>query len=418
MNKSPHFDTWKEAALARLNRYVAVDTTAQGGKPSPSSSGQVVLGGMLVEELRGLGLADAAQDGYGIVTATLPAAAGHESAPTIGLLAHLDTSPDAPGAGVTTRVLKGYDGSPVTFPGNASLTISPETLPELGECKGHDVVFTDGTTLLGADDKAGVVAVMTAVEHLLKHPKLPRGRVRIAFTSDEEIGQGIKHLDVAQFGAVAAYTLDDSELGALCGETFSADRAIVRITGRSAHPGTAKGRMVSALKIAADVVANLPPDEAPESTEGREGFLHPVGLRGTAGEAEIDFIVRDFDTAQLEVREATLRKIVDAAIARRPGASAEVEIVKQYRNMADYLADRPEVMAKAAAAIRTLGVEPHGEPIRGGTDGSQLSERGLPTPNVFCGWHNAHAVSEWCCLDDLAASVQTLVALVGEWARA
>lgn len=418
MNKSPHFDAWKEAALARLNRYVAIDTTAEGGKPSPSSPGQMVLGGMLVEELRGLGLTDAAQDAHGIVTATLPAAPGYESGPTIGLLAHLDTSPDAPGAGITTRVLKGYDGSPITFPGNPSLTISPETLPELGRCQGHDLVFTDGTTLLGADDKAGIVAVITAVEHLVRHPELPRGRVRIAFTSDEEIGQGIKHLDIAQFGAVAAYTLDDEETGALCGETFSADRAIVRITGRSAHPGTAKGRMISALKIAADVIANLPPGAAPETTEGREGFLHPVNLRGTAGEAEIDFIVRDFDTAQLAVREATLQRIVDAAIARRPGASAEIEIVKQYRNMADSLVDRPEVMAKAAAAIRTLGVEPHGEPIRGGTDGSQLSERGLPTPNLFCGMHNVHAVSEWCCLDDLAASVQTLVALVGEWTKA
>jgi tripeptide aminopeptidase len=417
MNKSPHFDAWKDAALARLNRYVAVDTTAHGGNPSPSSDGQIVLGGMLVEELRGLGLADAAQDVHGIVIATLPAARGYESAPTIGLLAHLDTSPDAPGSGVTTRVIRGYDGSPITFSGNPELTISPESLPELGECKGHDLVFTDGTTLLGADDKAGIAAVMTAVEHLIRHSELPRGRVRVAFTSDEEIGQGIKHLDVVQFGAAAAYTLDDEETGALCGETFSADRVIVRIRGRSAHPGTAKGRMVSALKIAAEIVAKLPPGEAPESTEGRQGFIHPTNLRGTAGEAEIDFIIRDFDSKMLPVREAHLKGIVDEVVAERPGASSELEIIRQYRNMADYLGDRPEVMAKADAAIRTLGVEPDGEPIRGGTDGSQLSERGLPTPNLFCGMHNVHAVSEWCCLDDLAASVQTLVALVREWTK-
>jgi tripeptide aminopeptidase len=417
MKKPEHFDAWKEAALARLNRYVAVETTARGGNPSPSSEGQIVLGGMLVQELRALGLTDANQDAAGIVTATLPATPGHESAPTIGLLAHLDTSPDAPGAGVTTRLIKGYDGSPVTFPGNPSITIDPTSLPELAACVGHDLVFTDGTTLLGADDKAGIAAIMTAVEHLLHHPELPRGRVRIAFTSDEEIGQGIKHLDVAQFGAAAAYTLDDDEAGALCGETFSADRATVKITGRSSHPGTAKGRMVSALKVAANIVARLPSELSPEQTEGRQGFIHPTSLRGTAGEAEIDLIVRDFDTPKLAEHEAVLRRIVDEAVARFPGASATVEITKQYRNMADYLRERPEVMAKAEAAIRSLGLEPHGEPIRGGTDGSQLSERGLPTPNLFCGMHNYHAVTEWCCLDDLAYSVGTLVALVGEWTK-
>jgi len=258
---------------------------------------------------------------------------------------------------------------------------------------------------------------VTALEHLIAHPEIPHGRIRVAFTSDEEIGQGIRHFDIERFGAIAAYTLDDSEAGAICGETFSADRAVVKITGRSAHPGTAKGRMVSALKIAADVVAALPIEDAPEGTEGRQGFLHPVSIKGTAGEAEIDFIVRDFDTAQLEVREDALRRIVDDALARRPGASAEVVIHKQYRNMADGLAARPEVMAKARAAIRRCGLEPHGDPIRGGTDGSQLTERGLPCPNLFAGWHNAHAVTEWACLDDMAHAVAVLVALAEEWTK-
>jgi tripeptide aminopeptidase len=410
-------ETWKEGCLQRLLRYVAVDTTAQPGQPSPSSAGQLILGGQIMQELRGLGLEGVGQDQYGIVTATLPATAGHEGAPTIGWLAHLDTSPDAPGANIQARVVRGYDGGTVEFAGAPGLTIDPDTLPELKGCVGHDLVFTDGTTLLGADDKSGAAAIMTAVEYLTEHPEIPHGTIKLAFTSDEEIGQGIRHFDIEAFGARAAYTLDDSEAGAICGETFSADRAIVHIAGRSAHPGTAKGRMVSALKIAADVVAALPPEQSPEGTEGREGFVHPVSIKGSAGEAEIDLIVRDFDTAQLAVREAALRQIVDQAVARRPGASAEVKIVKQYRNMADGLAARPEVMAKAQAAIRRLGLETKGEPIRGGTDGSQLTERGLPCPNLFAGWHNAHAVTEWACLDDMAYSVAVLVALAEEWTK-
>ena len=408
---------WKEASLQRLLRYVAVDTTAQPGQPSPSSAGQLVLGGQIMHELRGIGLEDASQDQYGIVTATLPATPGQEGAPTIGWLAHIDTSPDAPGGNIQPRVVERYEGGKIEFAGAPGLTIDPESLPELKGCLGHDLVFSDGTTLLGADDKAGAATIVTAVEHLIKHPEIPHGRIRLAFTSDEEIGQGIRHFDIEAFGAEAAYTLDDSEAGAVCGETFSADRAIVRITGRSAHPGTAKGRMVSALKVAADVVAALPIEQAPEGTEGREGFIHPVTVKGSAGEAEIDVILRDFDTAQLAVRAATLRRIVDAAVARRPGASAEIEIVKQYRNMADGLARRPEVMAKAQAAIRRLGLETKGEPIRGGTDGSQLTERGLPCPNLFAGWHNAHAVTEWACLHDMAYSVAVLVALAEEWTR-
>jgi tripeptide aminopeptidase len=408
---------WKAAALKRLLKYVAVDTTAQPGNPSPSSAGQLVLGGQIMEELRGLGLSDASQDQYGIVTATLPATPGHEGVPTIGWLAHLDTSPDAPGGNIQPRVVERYDGGTIEFAGAQGLTIDPGSLPELKGCLGHDLVFTDGTTLLGADDKSGAAAIVTAVEHLIAHPEIPHGTIKLGFTSDEEIGQGIRHFDIEAFGADAAYTLDDSEAGAICGETFSADRAIVRITGRSAHPGTAKGRLVSALKVAADVIAALPLEQAPEGTEGREGFVHPVTVKGSAGEAEIDLIVRDFDTARLEVREAALREIVDAAVARRPGASAEIEVIKQYRNMADGLARRPEVMARAQAAIRRLGLETKGEPIRGGTDGSQLTERGLPCPNLFAGWHNAHAVTEWACLDDMAYSVAALVALAEEWTK-
>lgn len=409
---------WKEAALARLLRYVAVDTTAVADRPSPSSPGQLELGRQLMDELRQLGLRDVAQDAYGIVTATLPASPGREAAPVVGLLAHLDTSPEAPGGGIKPRVIRRYDGGVVTFSGVPGLTLDPTGVPELGECRGHDLLFSDGTTLLGADDKAGVAAIVTALEHLTEHPEIPHGCVRVAFTSDEEIGQGIKHLDVATFGADAAYTLDGGPAGEIGAETFSADLAIVRIKGRNAHPGDAKDRMVSALKVAADLVASLPADEAPETTDQRQGFLHPYQLHGGVGDVEIRVLLRDFDTSMLGRRQELLRDKLQVALERRPGATGDVEIVRQYRNMADWLRDRPEVAERLETAVRRAGLTPRREPVRGGTDGSQLTERGLPCPNLFCGEHNAHAVTEWACLDDVAASVAVLVELVQEWAGA
>src|SRR5262245_57410936 len=312
---------WKAAALARLLRYVAVDTTADPDRSTPSSPGQIELGRQIADELRALGMADVRQDEFGHVTATLPASPGLEGAPTVGYLAHLDTSPDAPGGGIKPRTVRAYDGGTIAFPGAPGLSIDPSTLPELSGCIGHDIVVTDGTTLLGADDKSGVAAVVTAAEHLIRHPEIRHGKLRLGVTTDEEIGQGIRHFDIAAFGCDVAYTLDDDMPGQICHETFSADRAVVKIVGRSAHPGTAKGRMTSAIKVAAEIVAALPPGEAPEATEGRQGFLHPTRIEGSVGSAEIDLIVRDFDTAGLAVREAALREIVDVVLARRPGAS-------------------------------------------------------------------------------------------------
>ena len=407
---------WKEATLARLQQYVLVDTTAQPGKPSPSSPGQIELGRQLITELTHLRLTQIHQDQYGIVTATLPASAGRESAPTIGWLAHLDTSPEASSANVKTRIFRAYDGSDITFPGAPGITLSADTLPELANCVGHDLVFTDGSTLLGADDKSGIATIMTAVEHLRRNPAIPHGRIRLAFTSDEEIGQGIKHLDIGAFGAVAAYTLDGSASGEIAAETFSADMAIVRINGRNAHPGTSLGRMVNAVKVIADVIEHLPMDQTPETTDQRRGFLHPYDLTARVGEAELKIILRDFDTAKLGERATHLRSLVDAAVKRRPGATGTVEIIKQYRNMADDLRGQPEVVQRLENAARRAGLIPRFEAVRGGTDGSFLTERGLPCPNVFCGEHNAHAVTEWASLDDMADSVACLVELAREWA--
>lgn len=407
----------KEAALERLLQYVAVESTARFGEPSPSSPGQVELGRQIADELRAIGLDDVAQDRHGIVTATLPATPGCESRPTLGLLAHLDTSPEESGTNVKTRVLRAYDGSPITFPGAPGRSIEPGTLDELAECVGHDIVVTDGSTLLGADDKAGVAAIVTAVAHLIAHPEIPRPRIRVAMTVDEEIGQGIKHLDIAAFGADVAYTLDDDKAGTIASETFSADLAIVRVRGMNSHPGTARGRMVNAIRVISDIVDGLPEFIAPEHTEGRQGFLHPYDVKGTVAEAELRVLVRDFATPVLAEREEFLRQLLGVALARHPGAQGSVEIVRQYRNMVDGLRDRPDVLDRADAAIRAIGLEPRRTEIRGGTDGSQLTERGLPCPNLFAGMHNAHAVTEWACLDDLALSAATLVALAREWAR-
>jgi tripeptide aminopeptidase len=417
MQDQQQLAAWKESALERLLRYVAVDTTANGENSTPSSPGQLELGRLVVDELRRLGLQDVRQDEWGHVTATVPATPGREGAPTIGYLAHFDTSPDAPGGGIKPRVLRKDTGEPVTFAGAPGLTIDPTSMPELAASVGHDLVFTDGTTLLGADDKSGLAVVVTAAEHLLRNPEIVHGKIRLGFTTDEEIGQGIRHFDIPSFGCDAAYTLDDDLAGQICAETFSADRAVVRIVGRSAHPGTAKGRLINAIKVAAGFVALLPLADAPEGTEGRQGFVHPTRISGAAGEAEVDLIVRDFDTARLADREAMLQSLLDQALAKHPGATGTIEVTKQYRNMGDWLRDRPDVVARAVAAIRRVGLEPRSEPIRGGTDGSQLTERGLPCPNLFAGWHNAHAVTEWADLDEMALSVGVLVALAEEWAK-
>jgi tripeptide aminopeptidase len=412
---SPLAESLAPDLLQRFLRYVQIDTQARRDRErSPSSPGQLELGRLLVDELQAVGLGDAAVDENGYVTATLASSNGRE--PVIGLIAHLDTSPDAPGAGVRPIVHSGYDGGTLELPIGGT-RLDPATMPELRGKTGHDIVTGSGDTLLGADDKAGVAAIMAAVAHLAAHPELPRPTLRIGFTPDEEIGLGAKLFDIDRFGAQCAYTIDGSSVGELQDESFTAAEAIITIEGVDVHPGWAKGKLVNAARLAAQILAALPSDRlTPETTSGREGFIHPYELTGTAGRAEIRAIVRDFDEAllagHLELLERTAREVV----AAEPGAKLEIRTSRQYRNMHRYLDRVPEVTAAAAEAIEAEGIAVLRAPIRGGTDGSLLSEMGLPTPNIFDGGHEYHSPREWCSVQDMAASAATIVRLAGVWA--
>ena len=402
--------------LDRFLRYVRIDTQSSYSSDTyPSTLKQLDLSRLLVEELREAGLEDAELTEHGYVFATL---AGTVEAPTIGLNSHVDTSPDASGANVAPQVIRGYDGGPVTLPGDPSQVLDPESLPELATCVGHDLVTSDGTTLLGADDKAGVAEIMAAVAYLARDDSVPRAPVRVAFTVDEEVAGGTTYFDLEQFGADVAYTLDGSAKGELEIETFSAISATVTIRGHSVHPGTAKGLLVNSVKLAADLIAALPRDRlSPETTEEREGFVHPTRLQGNAECTTIEFILRDHDDAKLEEHVAFLRGLVDEVVAREPRAHVGVEFRHQYSNMGKVIEQHPRVVSAAEEAIRRVGLEPVRGLIRGGTDGARMSAMGLPTPNIFTGSHNHHSVKEWASVQDMAAAAATVVELVRVWAE-
>jgi tripeptide aminopeptidase len=412
---SPLAEQLAPDVLDRFLRYVRVDTQARRGRTqSPSSPGQRELGRMLVEELRAAGLEDAELDEHGYVMATLPAP--EEDAPVVGLIAHLDTSPDAPGAGVEPLVHRAYAGGPIALP-RAGTVLDPERMPELADAVGHDVVTSSGDTLLGADDKAGVAEIMAAVAHLAAHPELPRPTLRVGFTVDEEIGEGASLFDLGRFGARCAYTLDGSSLGELQDETFAAAEATVTIRGVEVHPGWAKGKLVNAARLAARVLAALPADRlTPETTAGREGYIHPYEIEGTAAEATIRFILRDFEEDGLAAHAALLRRTAQEVVGAEPRARLEVSVREQYPNLRRHLEGAPEVVAAAEAALRAEGIEPVRVPIRGGTDGSLLSAMGLPTPNLFTGGHEYHSVREWASVHEMAAAAATIVRLAGVWA--
>jgi tripeptide aminopeptidase len=413
---SPLAEALAPELLERFLRYVRVDTQSQRDRTrSPSTPGQLDLSRMLVAELKEAGLEDAELDDNGYVMATLPSTVNGE-APTIGLIAHVDTSPDESGAGVEPIVHRGYDGAVLELPRNGAV-LDPAVLRELAGKEGHDIVTASGDTLLGADDKAGVAEIMTAVAHLAAHPELPRPTLRVAFTPDEEIGHGATLFDVERFGAACAYTLDGSKLGELQDETFTGSEVLITIRGVETHPGFATGKMVNASRLAGEVLTALPADLTPEATSDRQGFIHVVEVNATVGKAVIRTIVRDFDDDLLERHIALVRQTVEEIVAAEPRARVEIEVEHQYPNMRTYVEQFPAVVDAAEEAIRGEGIEPVRTPIRGGTDGSRLSQMGLPTPNIFTGGHEYHSVREWASVQEMAAAAATVVRLAEVWAR-
>lgn len=408
--------TLEEDVRDRFLRYVRIDTQAQGGvEEVPSTQKQLDLSRLLVEELEAAGASDVEIDDHGIVFATIPGTVDAD-VPVIGVLAHVDTSPDASGMGVTPQVIR-YEGGRVPLPGDETVALDPDESPELKEHIGHDIVTTDGTTLLGADDKAGVAAIMTAATYLLHNEDIPHGTLSVAFTTDEEVGKGAKHFDIERFGAVCAYTIDGSRAGDIEDETFSAAEVNVHFHGFSIHPGYAKGRLVNSLKLVADFLSRLPQDAAPETTEERDGYVHPVHVEGTVEAATVQLIVRDFDTSAVHAKIGMLRSLAERTVQGRADAGFEFEHVLQYLNMKDHLKDVPHVVEAAVEAIRRAGLEPRRSFIRGGTDGSMLTAKGLPTPNIFSGAHDFHSVKEWVCVSDMAAAAATIVHLSQVWAE-
>ncbi|MBN1908748.1 MAG: peptidase T [Pirellulales bacterium] len=407
-----------ERLLERFLRYVQIDTTAREQTTEyPSSSGQLQLGRMLVEELHALGVDSAEQDENGIVLATLPATTDRV-VPTIAYCAHLDTSPETPGKDVKPQVIHDYPGGDIALPGAPNQVIRVVDNPELDQLVGRTLITTDGTTLLGADDKAGVAIIVEAVAWLTAHPEIEHGPIRICFTCDEEVGRGVSRLDLKKLDAATCYTLDGQGADTIDTETFSADLAVVTIRGVNIHPSIAKGRMTNAVRVAADFVERLPRQtQSPETTEGREGFLHPYEISGGVGEAKIRILLREFDSALLEGQAKLLAKIAAASMAEFPSANIDVKITPQYRNLGEGLAREPRAVGCARRALERLGRKARATIIRGGTDGSRLTEMGLPTPNLSSGQHTPHSRLEWACLDEMILSVEWLVAIAEAWAE-
>jgi tripeptide aminopeptidase len=405
------------SALERFLRYVRIDTRADEASPaSPSTPGQRVLMELLAGELHALGLADAAVDAHGYLMATVPATSAKPGVPVIGFVAHVDTSPEMNGAGVRPLVHRRWDGRDIVLPDDPTAILRAADDPALAARLGDDIVTASGTTLLGADDKAGVAAIMAAAEYLVAHPEIPHGPVRIGFTPDEEIGRGADHFDVARFGAVCAYTLDGGSRGELEYESFSADLFTATFIGFNTHPGYARGRMVNAIRVAADFIASLPRTElAPEATDGYDGFVHPYVMEAGVDRTTVKVLIRDFVTGELGTKRAMLEHLAAQAVAAHPGARVATTVLEQYRNMREILDRHPHVVERARTAIRRAGLEPVEQPIRGGTDGSRLSFMGLPTPNLFAGEHNFHSRLEWVSAQDMDKAVEVIVELCRVW---
>lgn len=400
----------------RFLKYVKYDTQSKEDSPTfPSDQKQLELSKALVVELKELGLEDADMDENGYVMATLPSNTDKE-VDTIGFIAHVDTSPAVSGKDVNPQIHKNYQGGDIVVNKEKGVVIEEKNNPELKDMIGFDIITTDGTTLLGADDKAGIAEIMDAVNYLIKHPEVKHGTIKICFTPDEEVGRGAEKFNVEKFGAKYAYTIDGSTLGEVETETFSADAVVIKIKGINVHPGYAKGKMVNSLKVAANFIESLPKDKlSPETTEGREGYVHPVSMEGNEELTTIKFIIRDFITAKLKEFEEILEDLVKKAVAKFPGADYEFEVIEQYRNMKEILDQHPEIEANALEALKRLEIKPIQSAIRGGTDGSRLSYMGLPTPNLFAGGHNFHAITEYVAIQDMQMAVKMIVTIAQVW---
>jgi tripeptide aminopeptidase len=407
-----------DSLLDRFCRYVRINTQAdEKAATYPSSPGQLELGRLLVQELLALGVRDAAVDKHGIVLGTLPPTS-LRPAPTIAWIAHLDTSPETSGKSVQPIVHRPYDGRDIVLPGDPTKVLRPADDPDLARMKGATLVTTDGTTLLGSDDKSGVAVIMETAAYLLAHPEIAHGSIRICFTCDEEIGRGVDHLDLKNLGASVAYTLDGGGQGEIDGETFSADLAVVTITGINTHPSVGKGRMVNAVRLAGAFLDRMPWQAlSPETTADREGFLHPYRMEGGVAEATLRILLRDFDTPRLAEKAELLRQIAGLLQAEHPRARIDVKVTPQYRNMAEGLEREPRALAFAEEAMRRAGIEPRRTIVRGGTDGSRLTELGLPTPNLSTGEHNLHSPLEWTSLEEMVMAVRVLVELAQVWGK-
>lgn len=400
--------------LERFLRYVQVNTRSDDQSPAtPSTAGQWDLLRLLEKEARDLGLADVELTEHGYLLATLPANSP-KPVPVIAWFAHVDTATNLPGA-AKPIVHRAYDGRPIVLPDDPAQRLTVETTPFLRDCLGHDVITASGTTLLGADDKSGIATVLTAVHHLLRHPEIPHGRIRICFNPDEEIARGVHQLDLKQLGADVGYTLDGSAPGEIDYETFSADAAVLEIRGVASHPGWAKDVMVNAARLAGRFLAALPMDKSPERTDAKAGFIHPVECTASAEHAKVRFILRDFELAGLAAHRALLEQIAAGLRAAEPKAVITLTFTEQYRNMRYWLEKDMRPVEFAMEAIRRAGLAPKSSAIRGGTDGSNLTQRGLPSPNIFCGMHEVHSQREWVSLQDMAKAVETLVHLAQVW---
>ena len=408
-------EKYKFTGVERFLKYVKYDTQSDEESTSfPSTEKQKILSKDLAEELKQMGLSDAHMDEWGYVMATLPSNS-KKNVPAVGFIAHVDTSPAVTGANVNPIIHKNYKGGDIVLP-NGNQVIKENENPDLAGMIGYDIITTDGTTLLGADNKCGVAEIMDAVNYFLTHPEVKHGPIKICFTPDEEVGRGTEKFDVKKFGAFAAYTVDGQSRGEVETETFSADAVNIKFHGKNIHPGYGKGKLINSVKIAAAFIESLPKDSlSPETTEGREGYVHCTNFNGNEELTVVKFIIRDFVTSKLKVFEEILKELAEKAVAKFPGSRMDFEILEQYRNMKEILDKHSQVSDNAIEAMKRYGIKPILSPIRGGTDGSRLSFMGLPTPNIFAGEHSFHSKLEWAAVQDMEMVVKIIVEIAKIW---